>query len=88
MGNTNVVDQGQHLQGECHGQESSLMKKLSLFFHLPSLMVLNGLNCKNFIIIIFVVYILSMIFFVEEGDSNTKSTIIHVDYDVRSCSSF
>ena len=64
MGNINVVDQGPHLQGEYHGQESSVMKKLSLFFHLASLMVLNGLIC-NIFITIFLVYILSIIFFVK-----------------------
>lgn len=42
MGNTSAQEQGQVLQGECHGQENSLMRKPSLLFHLASLMALNG----------------------------------------------
>lgn len=52
MDNTNAVDQGPDLQEEFHGQESLLMKKLSLLFHLALLMVLNGSNydiCKTHI---------------------------------------
>jgi len=42
MDNTNAQDLEQVLQGEYHGQENSLMKKLDLFFHLTLLMGLNG----------------------------------------------
>lgn len=46
MGNTSAVDQGQILQEECHGPENLVMKKLSLLFHLASLMALNGSESK------------------------------------------
>jgi hypothetical protein len=42
MDNTNAQDLEQTLQGEYHGQENSLMRKLNLFFHLLLLMGLNG----------------------------------------------
>ena len=47
MGNTSAQDQERAMQEEWHGQESSLMKKPSLLFHLASLMDLNGSNCDN-----------------------------------------
>jgi hypothetical protein len=42
MDNTNAQGLEQTLQGEYHGQENSLMRKLNLFFHLLLLMGLNG----------------------------------------------
>ena len=47
MGNINVQDQELALQGECHGQENLVMKKLSLLSHLASLMDLNGSRYKK-----------------------------------------
>jgi len=45
MDSTSAQDLVQILQGEFHGQENSLMRKLHLFCHLASLMGLNGSNC-------------------------------------------
>ena len=42
MGNTNVQAKELALPAEFHGRESSLMKKPSPSFPLPSLMALNG----------------------------------------------
>ena len=42
MDSTNAQGLEQALQGGYHGQENSLMRKLNLFFHLASLMALNG----------------------------------------------
>lgn len=47
MGNTNAQGQEQPLQEECHGQESSLIRKPSLLFHLATLMGLNGSKCND-----------------------------------------
>lgn len=42
MDSTNAQDQEQATRGEYHGQGSSLMRKLSLLFHLATLIALNG----------------------------------------------
>lgn len=42
MGNTNAQDQELTSLGEFHGQDNSLMRKLSLLFLLVTLMDLNG----------------------------------------------
>ena len=47
MGNTSAQDQELALQGGYHGQGNLLMRKLSLFFHLASLMGPNGSNCND-----------------------------------------
>ena len=47
MDNTNARDQDPNMRAECLGQESSLMRRLSLLFHLASLMALSGSNCRT-----------------------------------------
>lgn len=46
MGSTNAQDLEQALQGEYHGRESLLTRKLHLFFHLALLMEPNGSKCS------------------------------------------
>ncbi|KAJ6856887.1 hypothetical protein NC651_038545 [Populus alba x Populus x berolinensis] len=46
MGNTNAQGLEQASQGECHGRENSLTRKLSPSLHSPSSMVLNGSKCN------------------------------------------
>jgi len=46
MGSTNAQDLEQVLQGEYHGPESLLTRKLHLFFHLALLMEPNGSKCS------------------------------------------
>jgi len=71
MDNTNAQDLEQVLQGEYHGQENSLMKKLDLFFHLTLLMGLNGsifsliIHIDCLIIFHNIVYFLGGIFFIK-----------------------
>lgn len=61
MGNTNAQDQELALQEEFHGQENSLMRKLSLLFHLATLMGLNGLKNNNNNISRFFFYLLTFV---------------------------
>jgi hypothetical protein len=46
MVNTNAQGLEQASQGECHGRENSLTRKLSPLLHLPSSMVQNGSKCN------------------------------------------